>query len=287
MTFDLPWGALALNVAIAAGALAALMLGTWAVALARGGLHRIVDSAWGLGFALVAGVTLTLSAGHGDPARRALVTALTVAWGLRLALHLAWRGRGKGEDPRYAALLARAPGSQAAYALRTVYLLQGALILLVSLPVQVASYLPADLGATAWAGCALWAVGFGFEAVGDLQLARFKAEPAHRGRVMDRGLWRYTRHPNYFGDFLVWWGLYLLACGSWGAALTCLVSPLVMTGLLTAGSGKALLERSMADRPGYAEYAARTSGFVPLRPRSRNRSPDRPRSRSRNGSRGR
>lgn len=116
-------------------------------------------------------------------------------------------------------------------------------------------------------GAALWVVGLTFEAVGDFQLARFRADPAHRGTVMDRGLWAWTRHPNYFGDFLVWWGLYLMACGTWQAALVCLVSPVVMTLLLTVGSGKRLLEAHMADRPGYAAYAARTSGFLPLPPR--------------------
>jgi steroid 5-alpha reductase family enzyme len=110
------------------------------------------------------------------------------------------------------------------------------------------------VGGVALAGLAVWAVGFAFEAVGDAQLARFRADPANAGRVMDRGLWSWTRHPNYFGDCLVWWGLSVL-------------SPLVMTLLLTRGSGKPLLERHLADRPGYAAYVARTSGFVPLPPR--------------------
>lgn len=118
-----------------------------------------------------------------------------------------------------------------------------------------------------------------FEGIGDFQLARFKADPGNRGRIMDRGLWSWTRHPNYFGDFCVWWGLYLLACADWRAAAVAVVSPLPMSFLLTGGSGKALLERHMADRPGWAEYASRTSGFVPLPPRSaRAVSPDRERS---------
>ncbi|MGH3324617.1 MAG: DUF1295 domain-containing protein, partial [Streptomyces sp.] len=116
-------------------------------------------------------------------------------------------------------------------------------------------------------GVVAWLTGMYFEAVGDAQLARFKADPAHRGQIMDRGLWSLTRHPNYFGDFLVWWGLYLLACGDWAVAALTLVSPVVMSLLLTKGSGKRLLEAHMADRPGYAEYAARTSGFFPLPPR--------------------
>ncbi|MFF8380010.1 DUF1295 domain-containing protein [Streptomyces sp. NPDC015661] len=244
------------------------MLTAFAIGTARG-LHRIVDVAWGTAFAAVAAVSWFLSAGHGDDVRRTVVALATVIWGLRLATHIARRGRGHGEDPRYARMLARARGNPTLYALRKVYLLQGALVWLVSLPVQFAVLLPGPPGATVWLGLAVWAVGLGFEAVGDHQLARFKADPAHRGRVMDQGLWSWTRHPNYFGDFLVWWGLYLTACATWQTALLALVSPLVMSGLLVLGSGKRLLEAHMAGRPGYDAYRARTSGFVPRPPRRR------------------
>ncbi|MFB7540102.1 DUF1295 domain-containing protein [Streptomyces zaomyceticus] len=258
--------AFAVNLAAAAGAALAVMLVTFAVALVKG-VHRIVDVAWGLAFAAVALVTWVLSAGYGDDTRRLAVTVATCLWGLRLAVHIARRGRGHGEDPRYARMLARAPGSPALYALRKVYLLQGALVWLVSLPVQAAAYLPEGVDVLLVAGLALWAVGLSFEAVGDHQLARFKADPAHRGRIMDQGLWSWTRHPNYFGDFLVWWGLYLTACASWPTAALTLVSPLVMSGLLIWGSGKRLLDAHMADRPGWSAYAARTSGFFPRPPR--------------------
>ncbi|MCL6299907.1 DUF1295 domain-containing protein [Streptomyces kronopolitis] len=271
----LPWAALAVNAAASAGAALAVLLATFAVARARG-LHRLVDIAWGVAFALVALVGWALSAGHGDDGRRLLVTVLTVVWGLRLAAHIARRGRGHGEDPRYERMLARAPGSRDAYALRMVYLLQAALVWLVSLPVQVALYVPVPLGPGAVAAGLLWAAGFVFESVGDHQLARFKADPANRGKVMDRGLWSWTRHPNYFGDFLVWWGLFGLACGTWQAAAVTVVSPLVMSCLLTVGSGKRLLEKQLADRPGYAAYTARTSGFLPLPPR-RHPDPEDPR----------
>ncbi|MBY8886728.1 DUF1295 domain-containing protein [Streptomyces sp. PTM05] len=263
-----PWGAFGVNLAVAAGVALAVMLITFVVALVKG-MHRVVDVAWGAGFAAVAVATYGVSAGHGDEVRRLLIAALTVVWGVRLAVHIAWRGRGHGEDPRYERLLGKAPGSRSAYAFRVVYLAQGALVWLVSLPVQAAAYVRGPVGAGAYAGCALWAVGLFFEAVGDFQLARFKADPAHRGQVMDRGLWGWTRHPNYFGDFLVWWGLYVVAaCDAWQAAAVGALSPLVMTFLLTRGSGQRLLEAHMADRPGYAEYVARTSGFVPL-PRRR------------------
>lgn len=263
-----PWGAFALNLAWAAAAALAVMLVTFAVAV-RKGVHRVVDIAWGVGFTAVALVTYAASTGQGDPGRRVLVTALTAVWGLRLAAHIARRGRGHGEDPRYEALLAKAPGSRNLYALRMVYLLQGALVWLVSLPVQAAQYVPGAMTGLAAAGTALWAAGLFFEAVGDAQLARFKADPANRGRIMDRGLWRLTRHPNYFGDFCVWWGLFLIACDEGASAAVSLVAPLVMSFLLIRGSGKELLERHMAERPGYAEYVARTSGFFPWPPRGR------------------
>ncbi|WP_031013869.1 DUF1295 domain-containing protein [Streptomyces sp. NRRL F-5727] len=260
------WSALGANLAAAAAAALTVLLATFAVAVRRD-LHRLVDIAWGLAFAAVAAVTWLLSAGHGDDGRRALVAAATVVWGLRLATHIARRSRGHGEDPRYAALLDKAPGNRTLYALRAVYLGQGALVWLISLPVQAASYSSAPLDALAYGGLAVWAAGLAFEAVGDHQLARFKANPANRGRIMDQGLWAWTRHPNYFGDSLVWWGLYLLACTAWQPALAVLVSPVLMTLLLTVGSGKRLLEKHMAHRPGYAAYAARTSGFFPLPPR--------------------
>ncbi|MEW2164700.1 DUF1295 domain-containing protein [Streptomyces sp. NPDC007084] len=263
-----PWGAFAPNLGLAAAAALAVMLATFAAAV-RKGLHRIVDVAWGIAFTAVALVSLLASAGEGDLVRRVLVTVLTAVWGLRLAAHIARRGRGHGEDPRYDALLAKAPGNRDLYALRMVYLLQGALVWLVSLPVQAAQYVPGRPSGFAWAGVALWACGFLFETVGDAQLARFKADPANKGKVMDRGLWSWTRHPNYFGDFCVWWGLFLFTCDSAAAAALSLISPLVMSYLLTKGSGKPMLERHMAERPGYAEYVDHTSGFFPLPPKRR------------------
>jgi steroid 5-alpha reductase family enzyme len=146
-----------------------------------------------------------------------------------------------------------------------VFALQAALQWVIALPLMGAATSDAGLRVLDVLAVALWAVGLAFEAIGDAQLARFKADPANRGTVMDRGLWRYTRHPNYFGDACVWWGLYLLAlsAGAWWT----LPGPLVMTLLLTRVSGKDHLERSMAERPGYAAYIGRTSGFVPLPPR--------------------
>jgi steroid 5-alpha reductase family enzyme len=237
----------------------------------RAGRYNVVDVAWGPGFAVLALVALALSGGYGDPWRKGLLAAATTVWGLRLGGYIAWRSRGKGEDPRYAQMLDKAPGSRAAYALRKVFLLQAGLIWLISVPVQAGMFERG--GGAGWtaalvAGVVAWACGLAFEAVGDSQLARFKADPAHRGMVMDRGLWRYTRHPNYFGDACVWWGLFLLSLGAW-TGLAAVFSPVLMTFLLAGGSGKPITEERMGARPGYAQYVARTSGFVPRRPRGR------------------
>ena len=239
---------------------------TFAVAL-RLRKHAAVDVAWGLGFAAIALTAYAVSDGDGDPGRRTLVTALTVLWGVRLAAHIGWRSRGHGEDPRYEALMSKAGGNANGYAFRRIYLTQGAVMWFVSLPVQVAVFGTPGLGVLAWVGALVWAVGFAFETVGDYQLHRFRNEPASNGEVLDTGLWRYTRHPNYFGDACVWWGISLIAFSAWPGILT-ILSPVVMTWLLAKGTGKPLLEQGMADRrPGYADYVRRTSGFLPLPPR--------------------
>jgi steroid 5-alpha reductase family enzyme len=265
-------GALLLCSAASLGAALTVLLAAFAVGV-RSGLHRHVDTAWGLAFCAVAGTAYGLSAGHGDDGRRLLVLLLVVTWGLRLSAHIWLRGRGQGEDPRYARLLGRVPAARrSGHALRIVYLLQAGLVWLVSLPVQVAMFLPHPPGALAWTGTALWSSGLFFEAVGDQQLRRFRADPVNLGQVLDRGLWQYTRHPNYFGDFLIWWGLFLCAAGppvGWATV----VSPLVMSYLLIRGSGKPMLERQLrSSKPGYAAYVHRTSGFLPLPPRRSPRS---------------
>lgn len=260
------WNALGTNLAATAATALAVLLITFAIGTARG-RHRVVDTAWGLAFAAIALTTLVLSHDHGDPVRRWLVTALTVAWGLRLAVHLTARNWGEPEDRRYAAMLDDAKGPRSLYALRMVYLLQAALAWFVSLPVQFAQYDPSPPGPLLWAGAALWTVGMVFETVGDAQLQAFRRNRANSGRVLDIGLWRYTRHPNYFGDACVWWGLYLTACGTWAGAGTVL-SAAVMTYFLAAKTGKPLMESHLSSsRPGYAAYVRRTSGFFPLPPK--------------------
>lgn len=255
------------------GALAALVTVTVAflVALWRG-RYDTVDTAWGLGFVLIAVCSMLLvMAGFGGarpavPAAIVATTATTV-WGARLAIHLHLRNRSRAEDPRYREIAAR--GGKARMFFR-VYLTQGVVMWFVSLPVQFAQCRGLDgsaAGPALWAGLVVWGVGFVFESVGDEQLRRFRADPANRGRVLDRGLWRYTRHPNYFGDACVWWGLFLMACHHVPGAFTVL-SPVVMTWLLARGTGKPLLERDIRQRrPDYADYVRRTSGFLPLPPK--------------------
>lgn len=249
----------------AALAVAALLAGTFAVAKLVG-KHSVIDTTWGLLFAAIAVVVFVGSAGHGDPVRRWLLLVLPVLWGMRLAQHIGRRTIGKPEDPRYEQLLAKARGSRDLYALRMVYLLQGALAYLVAAPILVGGFEQHPVRVAAWFGVALWCLGVFFEAVGDAQLERFRADPANKGTVIDVGLWRYTRHPNYFGDACVWWGIFLVAADAWPGVLT-IGAPAVMTLLLTRGSGARVMEKHMSGRPGWAEYAARTSMFFPRPPR--------------------
>ena len=247
----------------------ALFVVTWLVGR-RIGRYNVVDTVWGLGFVAVAVTSYLWSADDGgSDTRRLLVLLLTTAWGVRLAVYLGWRSRGKGEDPRYEAMLSRASGSRARYALTNVFLLQAVIAWFVSLPVQAAMYERSAPNALAWVGTAVWALGVFFEAVGDAQMAAFKRDPANKGQVMDRGLWRYTRHPNYFGDACVWTGLWLVAAQQWQGLATVL-SPAAMVWFVAFKTGKPLLEKQMArTKPGYADYMERTSGFFPLPPRGR------------------
>lgn len=247
-------------------AVVVVMVGVWAISVAIKDAS-IVDIAWGAGFVVVAWVAFFV--GDGLPERKALITGMTSAWGVRLALHIGSRNAGKGEDFRYQAMRRAHPNNFPLWSLVNVYGLQGALMFAVSLPVQMAQVSggPDELTWLDYAGVALWVVGLFFETVGDAQLRRFKRNPANAGKVMDQGLWRYTRHPNYFGDSVVWWGLFLVALARPEMAWT-VVSPLIMTFLLTRVSGVPLLERSMARRkPGYQEYMERTSAFFPRPPR--------------------
>ena len=231
----------------------------------RIGRYNVVDVAWGVGFVAIAAVAAVL--GHGDPTRRWLLLALVAVWGLRLSWHIQGKTAGKGEDPRYQALLRNATPLQV---VRKVFVLQGFITWFVSLPLQLSAATgptPKPLTAVTVAGVAVWLVGVSFEAIGDWQLRVFKSDPANRGAVMDRGLWAWTRHPNYFGDAAVWWGLWLITVNNWLSVAT-VVSPLVMTYFLVHVTGARLTEKLMAGRPGFGEYQQRTAYFFPRPPRS-------------------
>ncbi|MEM7049812.1 MAG: DUF1295 domain-containing protein [Acidobacteriota bacterium] len=228
----------------------------------------IIDLFWGFGFVLCAWVyhshhpVLDL--------RQGCQLALVTLWGLRLSLYLTWRNHGKGEDRRYAAMRQAVGPSFQYRSLITVFGLQGGLILLISAPLLLVQ--TANPSAWAWSdtlAIVAWLIGFFFEAVGDWQLARFKADPANRGRVLDRGVWALTRHPNYFGDAMIWCGLFLFAIALPGGWRT-VFAPVVMTFFLLRVSGVALLEKDIAERrPEYRAYIESTSAFIPWFPRRR------------------
>ncbi len=252
--------------------LLAILLALWLLAIA---LRKVsfIDSVWGLA---MAGLAL-LSLLRIEPGPAALLLfAMTFAWGLRLGIHLLRRFLRNGEDTRYQKMLPDPAdiGAYAATALWKVFLLQGVLIMLVSSPAQVGIHAAADpqpMPAFAWSGVALYLVGIFFEWVGDWQLARFKADPANEGKVMDKGLWRYTRHPNYFGDACAWWGIFIVAMTiAPGAVIWTLPGPLFLTFTLVKWSGAAMTEKGMRDKYGkdFADYTRRTSAFIPLPPRT-------------------
>lgn len=254
-----------------AALLASVMLSLWLVAVRIGDVS-FIDAVWAFGMALLAAASW---AQLGDPGDRAsLIAGMTLLWGLRLGIHLFIRWRRNGEDPRYAKILrkAKAEGRFASAALTKIFGGQALLLFITCLPAQLgilASGAPAVIGPLAVVGVAIWFIGMLFETIGDWQLNRFRADPANKGNVLDSGLWRYTRHPNYFGDACVWWGIWLVAAeAGWGVALASLAGPLFLTFTLTRWSGKPLLEKALVkSRPDYAAYVERASGFFPLPPK--------------------
>ncbi len=242
-----------------------LMMLVWLESLRRGDVS-IVDCVWGLGFAVVSWAAYWCATDRSGV--NILLPALTTVWGVRLSAYLTWRNHGKPEDYRYRAMREKWGDSFPLVSLFTVYGLQGVVMWIVSLPIQVGTVSATQLTTSLLvAGISLWAVGLLFETIGDWQLARFKSDPENQGRVLDTGLWRYTRHPNYFGDAVVWWGLSLVAYSTSGAWWT-VVGPIAMTILLMKVSGVTLLEESLhKTKPGYESYAARTNAFFPGPPR--------------------
>jgi steroid 5-alpha reductase family enzyme len=223
--------------------------------------NDIADIAWGLGFILLAWTSFFL--GEAKSVRGVLVGALITVWGIRLALHIFARNRGKAEDYRYAEWRK----SWKWFYLRSylqVYLLQGALLFLIFFPVLLVNKKAgSDLGYLDIAGLAVWIFGFVFETVGDMQLARFIKNPANKGKIMQSGLWAYTRHPNYFGEVILWWGIFIISLGS-APFLYAVIGPLTITILILFVSGIPMLEKKYAGRPDFEEYKKRTSIFFPL-----------------------
>jgi steroid 5-alpha reductase family enzyme len=242
-----------------------MMILLWLVSLTLKNAS-IVDIFWGPGFVLVAWVNYLMSP-FSSPAKL-LMTILVTIWGLRLALHIGMRNWGKPEDFRYVKWREENGARWWWASFFKVFLLQGVIMWIVSAPIIsiiVTDGIP-PLPPLAMLGALVWAYGFFFEAVGDWQLTRFTSDPANKGKLLTSGVWKYTRHPNYFGDAAQWWGFYLiaLASGGWWT----IFSPLIMTFLLVRVSGVALLEKTMKNKPGYAEYAKQTSAFVPWLPKS-------------------
>jgi steroid 5-alpha reductase family enzyme len=246
------------------GGAGVLAFATWLASLARHDVS-LVDRAWALLVALPFVAYASVLPWGGT--RTSVLALLLAVWALRLAGYVTWRNWGHGEDRRYQAIRARNQPNFAFKSLYLVFALQAILGWIVSLPLLAVLAAPRAWSAFDSVGAALAGVGIVFEAVGDQQLARFKASAANRGQVMDRGLWRYTRHPNYFGEFCVWWGFFAMAlpAGWWS-----IVSPLVMSVLLLKVSGAALLEQDIGERrPAYRDYIASTPAFFPGRPRRR------------------
>jgi len=239
-----------------------MMLVGWGISLINRNV-TIVDSLWGLGFVLIAWLTFGMT--DGFVGRRLLITLLVTAWGLRLIIHLSIRNWGNGEDPRYAAWRKESGDRFWLVSLIKVFILQSIFLWIIALALQwgqIATQ-PTTLTWLDYSGLGLWTVGFFFEAVGDWQLARFKADPDQRGKVMNTGLWAYSRHPNYFGESLVWWGVFLIALAT-GHGWWTVISPLVITTVLLKMTGVSLMEKTIVHtRPGYREYIQQTNSFIP------------------------
>jgi len=249
--------------------IAGLMLVLWMISFPLRNVS-IVDLFWGLGFVLVAWTSF-FSIDASTP-RSITLVACTTIWGVRLSGYLAWRNLGKPEDFRYAEMRSRNGAFFAWTSLLFVFGLQGVVMWVVALPIQTGQLLELSVppGNLYFLGLLIWLIGLSCESIADFQLAQFKSDVENAGKIMDQGLWKYTRHPNYFGDFLVWWGLYLISFGN-GQMSWSIIGPCVMSLFLMRISGVTLLEKSLViNKPGYETYMKRTSSFFPFPPRHSN-----------------
>jgi steroid 5-alpha reductase family enzyme len=243
-----------------------LMLFLWIISIIVKNVS-IIDFFWGLGFVITC-LFYFLNT-QGSEIRRILLIILVSIWGVRLSAYLAWRNKGKGEDFRYREFR-RKYGEKRYWWISffQTFFLQGLLMWIISAPLLGAQYLGGDkpIGIIDFLGVLFWLIGFLFEAVGDLQLAKFRSNPENKGKVLSTGLWKYTRHPNYFGDASVWWG-YGLICLSAGSYIP-IIGTLLMTGLIIKVSGVALLEKTLIEQKSqYKEYIEKTSSFIPWFPK--------------------
>jgi steroid 5-alpha reductase family enzyme len=258
---------------INAAALLTVILALWTYSVKIRDVS-FIDAFWAFGMVLLAWATWAQSSAPG--ARSHLLLGLTSLWGLRLTFHLWTRWRAHGEDPRYAKIMGsvmeKKGWSWSKTSLLSVFLTQAPLLFITALPAQLGIWASEGgrsvLGPLAFFGTIIAIIGILFETIGDAQLNAFRANPANKGKVLNTGLWRYTRHPNYFGDACTWWGIWLIACEVGLAGWISVIGPIFLTFTLTRWSGKPLLERGMKKtRPEYANYVARTSGFLPLPPK--------------------
>jgi steroid 5-alpha reductase family enzyme len=262
--------------AINFGGLIAVILLLWGVATLIRDVS-FIDAFWAFGMVLLAWGTWWQVGAEAPHAK--LLLGLTSLWGLRLAIHLTIRWASHGEDPRYKKILAHTMEKRkwgwAKTALLMVFLTQAPLLFITCLPAQIGIWASVGnghgVGILGWIGAATALIGIAFESIGDAQLDAFRKDPANKGKVLDSGLWCYTRHPNYFGDALTWWGIWLVVADlGWVAALASVIGPIFLTFTLTKWSGKALLEKGLhKTRPEYANYVKRTSGFIPWPPKTR------------------
>jgi steroid 5-alpha reductase family enzyme len=248
----------------------AVMLTLWTLALRLRDVS-FIDGVWPLGMLMLALATFPRT--DGDPIRKGLLLWLCAVWAIRLGWHLLHRWRGHGADGRYIAIVEAQEKNHGwsfgKTALLIVFLPQGVLAWLTSLPVQLGQVSPVPLmGWIGWVGAVIVVIGIAFESIGDAQLAAFRKDKANKGKVLDTGLWRYTRHPNYFGDACVWWGLWLIAAETGWIGIASVVGPIFLTFTLTKWSGIGITEKSTAKtKPQYADYIRRTSAFIPMPPR--------------------
>ncbi|MDH3336735.1 MAG: DUF1295 domain-containing protein [Gammaproteobacteria bacterium] len=257
---------LATNFAVAIGAVVVL----WLVSIPLRDVS-IIDMFFAVILFAITAVSYVL--GEGVPVRKQLLLLLVGLWALRITAHLIKRNWGHGEDARYTKLRSWVKDDRSFIwlSLRKVFLLQGVVIWMASLPVQVALQyaIPVELGWLAWLGTALWVVGFIFESVADYQLMRFRADPANKGTVLKTGLWQYSRHPNYFGELCVWWGLFLIACDNPAGFFT-VIGPILYSYLVVNVTGQRTLDKKLArEKPDYEAYMASTSGLIPMWPKQK------------------